>query len=127
MQTGREAGTQMTRPGVWIDDARDRWVYAQAYVTADQVLAYRGQMVTKIQCFVRCWLACRKVHRLRQARYEAQVAAMHAADAADRAAAEDSQREMERRLHPRTAADFAVLRDEDRKRASCRETVSSPV
>ncbi len=80
IQTNREAGTQMNRPGLWIDDARDRWVESRPYVDAVETLAFRSRMAIKIQCFVRCWLACRRVSVLRQARYDAQVAAMYAAD-----------------------------------------------
>jgi hypothetical protein len=108
-QTGREAGTQMTRAGVWIDAATDRHVLARPYFTADQLQALRHRCAIAIQCAARCFLARRRVAARRQAAYEAQVAAMRAAQDAQRAAADRQQRELERRLHPRTAADFEVL------------------
>jgi hypothetical protein len=112
MQTLREAGTQVARRGVWIDGAQDVERIARPYFTADQLHALRHRCATTIQCAVRCWIARRRVSALRQRRYEQELELMRAQDEHERQLAERQQRELQRRMHPRTAADFDLLYSE---------------
>jgi hypothetical protein len=108
-QAKREASTQMERPGLSIDSSRDRVIVAGAYLSADQLDEIRWDKVMLIQ---RCWrgfVARQAAARIRESQLlEAEEAARAEAEA-HAAEMEQHRKEVERRIHPRSAKDFAAL------------------
>jgi hypothetical protein len=115
-QTSKEIATQTITviPGVGSVEstASDRRVAPRPYVTADEVLLQRQAHAVEIQCYLRACFARRRIRRL--------VAEQRAQADAEREEAEarmerqrvEVERETQRRLHPMTKQDFAVLADE---------------
>lgn len=112
VQTRRECATQMSRPDVVVDTTFDRVVVAQPYYSADELFALQAHKAMKLQAFVRGWRARRIAAGLREER-NAEEEALRAED--DRRRQQHQQKrqeEIQRRTHPRTAKDFAVLYNE---------------
>ena len=84
-------------------------ILSRPYFTADELESLRDSKAKEIQCFLRQCFAWRRVRRLRESKAEqvsgelAEKEALRAREAADHAA------QIQRRMHPRTKADFAVL------------------
>merc|ERR1712070_201867 len=66
-------------------------------------------MGKEIQCFLRQCFAWRRVRRLREARYEEEFKEIQASEDKAKKAADEHQRQIDRRMHPRTKDDFNVL------------------
>jgi len=108
-QTNREAGTQMERSDLLQDHSNDRVILSRPYFTADELEALRDAKAKEIQCFLRQCFAWRRVRRLREAKadqVEQEAAARAEKEAKEQA---DHAAQIQRRMHPRTKADFAVL------------------
>ncbi|DBA79120.1 hypothetical protein WJX77_008342 [Trebouxia sp. C0004] len=111
-QTCREAHVQMARPDLLLDTSRDKILAARPYVSAAEVWAVKEKCAATIQRFTRGWLARRRVSfMLKEARQGSAAANRAAAQAAEQEAAH-RRREAQRRLQPRTSADFALLYSE---------------
>lgn len=111
-QTNRETGTQMDRKDLYNDHSQDKVLLARKYFTADELQKLRDQKSKEIQCFLRQCFAWRRVRQLREVRYEKEFQEVQERDdQADKASAEH-RRQIERRMHPRTKEDFAVLHKE---------------
>jgi hypothetical protein len=111
-QAVREASTQMEASFVHLAAEGDVLLAPLPYFDADALSALRLEKTTDIQRYARCWFARRMAAALRAA---AKAARLEAAERATRTAAElevHQAREIERRLHPRTAADFEILYSE---------------
>ena len=63
----------------------------------------------RIQCFFRQCFAWRRVRRLREARYEVEFGEVKEKEEKDAKADAEHKRQIERRMHPRTAEDFNTL------------------
>jgi hypothetical protein len=111
-QTTRETGTQMDRPDLFNDHSADTLISPRKAFTSEEVQELRDEKAKEIQCFLRQCFAWRRVRRLREARYEVEYQDIKEADEKERSAAEEHQRQIQRRMHPRTASDFAVLHTE---------------
>lgn len=111
-QTVREAATQMERPGVVIDTAGDVDRVPGKYQTAEERLAIVTVATGVLQRYWRGCLGRKRAQYLREKRDERE-AFLTEEEAKARAAAEAHRtREIERRMHPRTAADFEILYNE---------------
>jgi hypothetical protein len=108
-QTNREAGTQMERSDLLQDHSNDRVILSRPYFTADELEALRDNKAREVQCFLRQCFAWRRVRRLREAK--ADQVEQEQRQAAEKAAKEQAEHaaQIQRRMHPRTKADFAVL------------------
>lgn len=115
MQAVREAGTQMPRPDLVVDGARDRAVAPRPYVTAAEVWALKERKAIVIQRYTRGWFARRRAARLRADKRAREESAR--AEAERRAESEEARtlREIQRRMHPKTREDFEILRSEVEK------------
>ena len=112
MQVGRESGTQMARPDLYLDTSRDRVLSPRKYVTSVEVAKMKLEKTIQLQCAWRSYIArvrteaMRQLIRDREARLEAEE------QERQRQAAEQHEREVQRRLHPRTQQDFEILYNE---------------
>ena len=77
-------------------------------MTSEELMAIRDGKAKEIQCFLRQCFAWRRVRRLREARYEVEFQSIKETDEKERREAEEHQRQIERRMHPRTRDDFEV-------------------
>ncbi|GIL47309.1 hypothetical protein Vafri_4164 [Volvox africanus] len=111
-QTVREQATQMMRPGVLLDVAYDREVTPGRYQTADERDAIVLAATRCIQRWVRGWMGRRRAAYLRRKKAEREAFLREQELAAQTEAEEHRRREIQRRMHPRTAADFEVLYNE---------------
>ncbi|KAA6423097.1 MAG: IQ and ubiquitin-like domain-containing [Trebouxia sp. A1-2] len=137
-QTCREAHVQMARPDLLLDTSRDRILAARPYVSAAEVWAVKEKCAATVQRFTRGWLARRRLKIPRSASlsfsnvvlfshmlshpvcvfpcFQTAILIQHmheeiSAQAAEQEAAH-RRREAQRRLQPRTSADFALLNSE---------------
>jgi hypothetical protein len=110
--TVRDGSTQMARPDLLLDDSRDRPMAAGRYLTSDEHHLLRLKKSIVIQRYARGWFARRRARQLRATRDERQR--FVAAEAARRQHEAEQRRryEIERRMRPRTTADFEILYNE---------------
>jgi hypothetical protein len=111
-QGPREGAAQTDRSDLHRDRAKDVVKTARPYFTADQLLEVKHANALRIQCQWRGALARRRAAE-RIAENEREWREAEAYEEAQRAAAaERMQRDIERRMHPKTEEDFGVLFDE---------------
>eukprot|EP00744_Colponema_vietnamica_P002489 GILI01003894.1.p1 GENE.GILI01003894.1~~GILI01003894.1.p1 ORF type:complete len:576 (+),score=101.25 GILI01003894.1:80-1807(+) len=111
-QTKREQGTQMLKTGVFVDPRTDRVLYPQPYKDSSQWFAERLEKTLYIQCAIRGWFARRRAEKLKEARDERIRKIIEEEETRRREAEDKHKKEIERRMHPRTAADFELLYSE---------------
>ena len=108
-QTKREASTQMTKPGVFVDNSGDVCRTPQQYFSADELDKIREEAALQLQCFWRCHIA----RKTAQERHEEKLSYQRRTrDKQIREATKQKERESEherRRRNPRTKEDFAIL------------------
>lgn len=112
MQALRDAATQMPRPDCVIDASRDRPMDPRPYVTADEVWRVKEIKTVVLQRFTRGWFARKIARRLRAEKAEREAREQAEAEQRAREEEERTLREIERRMYPKTAEDFAILRAE---------------
>ena len=109
VQSQRESGTQMSKPGVLVTHAGERQIVPKPYRTADEVRAIKVAAAITVQCWLR-GLAARR--RAAQKRKEMEAKRAFLAEQEQKRLEEaESQRkrEVERRMQPKSSSDFAVL------------------
>jgi hypothetical protein len=111
-QVLREGSTQTTRYDLYMDGKRDVEVAAGPYRSADAVMHERDASALQIQCAWRVRLAHLTARRMRELVADAHARAQEAALQEQKLADARLQKEVNRRLHPRSADDFARLYDE---------------
>ncbi|GAX74047.1 hypothetical protein CEUSTIGMA_g1497.t1 [Chlamydomonas eustigma] len=111
-QTMREAATQMERPGVIIDTSEDRELIPGRYLTSEERLAIVTAATWTIQRYWRGYLGRKRAGYLREKRDEREAFLREQERQARQEAEEHRRKEIERRMHPRTAADFEILYNE---------------
>ncbi|CAH8590636.1 unnamed protein product [Schistosoma rodhaini] len=107
--TVNQMSTQFSKPGFFVSNSQDRVQTPGPYETADEYLARVLTKVIIIQKYLRRWLAKRRVARLKKIRddyiaWEKSQSEKYKNEI-DRRVAHD----FERRLHPKTVADFDRL------------------
>ena len=112
VQTGREQGTQMPRVDLLIDTSCDVQLSPRPYVTSEEHLQRKLASVIVIQCHARGYLARKLARRLRRERTEAMLAADEEVQLRAYELEKARRYEIERRMHPSTKEDFAILRRE---------------
>eukprot|EP00111_Clytia_hemisphaerica_P006283 TCONS_00018189-protein len=108
-QTFNETSTQMTKPGCYISDVKDVVKVPGPYVTAEEKEKMRLEKIIILQSYWRRWLSTNFVKKLKRDKqdrldWEHKQAEQRAAERAERL-----RREFERRMKPRTKADFDLL------------------
>ena len=112
-QSARESCAQTAVRGLHQSTGGDRvLVPRKPYFSADMVQARRARMAVEIQRHWRAAMARAEAKARRRAAAEAAAAAAGEAEAAAAASAARAAADLERRLHPRSRADFALLYDE---------------
>ncbi|CAG9463322.1 unnamed protein product [Pedinophyceae sp. YPF-701] len=117
-QTTREHGTQMARPDVYVDGARDvimvprPWRDGQPYQTAAELMEVKKEKALVIQRFWRGHLGRKRAAAERHKRDEAARIQRIEAEKLAQQEEERRQREIRRRVQPRTAEDFSLLQSE---------------
>jgi len=112
VQPYREAGTQMERVDVSIDTKRDRVKVPKPYFTSERLLVLKQKMAVVLQ---RCWrgyVARCRAHRVRLRNLELQEKEDEERRVAYEVEMEKRERDMQRRLNPKSNADFASLYNE---------------
>ncbi len=112
MQVGCESGTQMARPDLYIDNSRDRHVSPKRYVTSVEVARMKLEKTIQLQCAWRSYIARVRSTAVRQLLLDREERLAAEEQARREHAVEQHQREVERRLHPRSQKDFEVLYNE---------------
>jgi hypothetical protein len=74
VMTGREAGTQMARKDLLIDDARDAVVVSKTYFSSGQLEEVRRASTVVVQCYWRGYVARSRTWTIRAALYGEYVA-----------------------------------------------------
>ncbi len=114
-QSKREQGTQMARRDLYTDNSGDQIVPSEEYFTTEKLMELKEEKAIRVQCFIRQCFAWRKVAQ----EYNSRVAAAEKAERDAKEAEEKAKREEEdrvqRRINPRTKADFQALYDELKK------------
>lgn len=112
MQVGRESGTQMARPDLYLDSSRDRHISPKRYVTSEEVAKMKLQRTIQLQCAWRSYIARVRTAAVRQLLQDREDRLAEEEKARQEAAIAQHQREVERRKHPRTQQDFEILYNE---------------
>ena len=114
MNTVRESATQMNPPylPLLVDESKDKVLEPRPYFSADQLWQLKAEKTLVIQCHVRGWFARRVAAELRRQLHVQQQFIQEQAAARAKEGEENRRQEIERRMHPRTAADFEVLAKE---------------
>jgi hypothetical protein len=114
VNTNRESSTQMNPPylPLLVDESKDKVMEPRPYFTADQLWQLKADKTLVIQCHVRGWFARRVAAELRRQLKAQQEFIQQQAAARAEEAEEKRRQEIQRRMHPRTAADIEVLHTE---------------
>lgn len=108
-QTTREAGTQMSRNDIYVDDRDDKYLTPKPYFDSNQWFNQRLRYTIVIQRFVRGWQARKITQCIREERACKERENRELEEAKKREAELHHKREIERRMHPRTKEDFDIL------------------
>lgn len=111
-QTVREAATQMERPGIVIDTSKDRVLIPGRYQTSEERLAIVVAATCTIQRYWRGYRGRVRAGLLFANKVEREGFVREQEIKARQEAEEHRRKEIERRMHPRTAADFDILYSE---------------
>lgn len=114
VSTVRETATQMNPPylPLLVDESKDTVLHPRPYFSADQLWHLKAEKTLVIQCHARGWFARRVATELRRQLHAQQEFIRQQAQARAEEAEEMRKQEIERRMHPRTAADITVLHNE---------------
>lgn len=111
-ETTRESSTQMKRPDLMLDDKNDVVVRVGKYVTAEETKAIKAEKAVTLQRFARGARDRRRRDALRNKRDAELTAAEVALETARLAEERKRLFDIERRVRPRTDADFKLLQRE---------------
>ena len=111
-ETTRESSTQMVRPDLMLDDKNDVVVRVGKYVTAEETKAIKAEKAVTLQRFARGARDRRRRDALRNKRDAELKAAEVALETARLAEERKRLFDIERRVSPRTDADFKLLQRE---------------
>ena len=114
-QTTREAYAQCARPNMVIAEEEDVFITPYEFGPYQEAWELRLIWIEKaivIKRYWRGWVARQYVNWLRSEKRREEIAEMDAQEAALRAAEEQRERDILRRVQPRTAEDFAILHEE---------------
>lgn len=111
-ETTRESSTQMKRPDLMLDDKNDVVVRVGKYVTAEETTSIKAEKAVTLQRFARGARDRRRRDALRNKRDAELTAAEVALETARLAEERKRLFDIERRVRPRTDADFKLLQRE---------------
>eukprot|EP00605_Chrysophyceae_sp_TOSAG23-4_P001652 GSChrysophyteH1.ASY1.ANO1.1813.1 assembled CDS len=112
VQPYRESGTQMERQDLVLDNKRDYVLESRTYFTSEQLLEKKRLSSVFIQ---RCWrgyMARCRAHAARQSNIEYELEQQAEKQRREEEEKLKRDKDMHRRLHPKTNEDFAILYNE---------------
>jgi hypothetical protein len=112
IQTKRENGTQMDRKDLYLDNKNDREVAPKAYFSSTEWNELKVKTTIVMQCYWRGYVARCRAHALRKRQEDRRRAIEDEEERQREAARRKHEREVERRMNPRTTEDFEVLYNE---------------
>lgn len=110
--TTSEKATQMAKQNLYVESTTDRVVAVGAYFDSAQWNTLREKTSITIQRYVRGWLARRRTYVIKS---QTDIERANKTNTEKKQTAEDEKHknsELDRRMNPRRAEDFAVLREE---------------
>lgn len=108
----REFGTQMEKPGIFIDKRKDKVIKPRPYFSSDEWKKQRWDRTLYIQCQIRGWFARRKAAELRKKRNDKDLELLRKQEELRKKEEETHKEEIERRMHPKKEKDFEILYEE---------------
>jgi hypothetical protein len=112
IQGHRESGTQMDRVDLNTNKANDTIKYSRPYISADEVLLKRKECTITMQRYWRGYMARCRANEVRQRNIAYKLEQQEKLRAKGIADEEQRVKDMLRRTHPKSNADFAVLYNE---------------
>ena len=112
IQTKREHGTQMERKDIYLENKYDREVAPKEYFSSAQLHELRVKKTIIMQCYWRGYVARCRAYTLRKRQEDRRRAIEEEEQRQQELAAKRHEREVERRMNPRTIEDFEVLYNE---------------
>lgn len=112
MQVGRESGTQMARPDLYIDNSKDKMLSPKRYVTSVEVARKKLERTIQLQCAWRSYIARVRANAVRTLIREREDRLAAEEKVRQEQAVKQHEREVQRRLHPRSKKDFEILYNE---------------
>lgn len=111
-QTTSECATQIARNDLHVTEEYDRVIVALKYFSAEQLLSVHVQKAIRIQSLARGWRARKMAKELRDARSSEEAELALEDERRRELHRQRRQEEVNRRVHPRTGKDFAILYNE---------------
>eukprot|EP00941_MAST-03F_sp_MAST-3F-sp1_P000081 g81.t1 len=112
VQLPKEVGTQMEKKGLHIEKRTDKFVVPGDYFSSDELAKLKEDKTVVMQCYWRTHKARRTAKEKRE-RVADRVAALEEEEKRKKEENEiRNEREIQRRIHPRTRGDFEVLYNE---------------
>ena len=108
----REQGSQMEKPGIFIDRRDDKIIYPGRYFSSAMWNKQREETTLYIQCRVRGWFARKRCFDLRKARQDREMELLAKQKELQEAEEKKHKEEIQRRMHPQTVRDFEILFNE---------------
>jgi len=112
VQLGREFGTQMARPDLQLDDGGDRSIIPRGYFSSNQLLDRKRKDALSIQCYWRGYTSRKIAWTIREELYQNQLNEIKKSDKMFEFEKANQKKEINRRLNPRSMADFEILYNE---------------
>ncbi|GMH67140.1 hypothetical protein TrST_g14098 [Triparma strigata] len=111
-QLVREAGTQMKRKDLHLDESGNVSIEAKPYFSSNQLLELQRQKTLTIQCYWRGYIARKLAWARRDQIYQAHLARIKAKEDVVKENSAKQKREIERRMNPKSVKDFEILFNE---------------
>ena len=108
-QTIREQSTQMAREDYYDDGKEDYDLAPRPYFDSNQWSKFIEQKTIIIQCYTRGWFARRRAQRLREELETRKQFILEQEAKRQQEVQEKRRKEIDRRMHPRSAEDFDIL------------------
>lgn len=102
----------MSRPDLYMDNSGDRTLEPRKYFNSDMLAELRLRKTIAIQCYWRGYVARKRAWNIREDLYTQQEEAQATEEKAKVDAEDKHNKEIERRMHPRTFDDFEILYNE---------------
>eukprot|EP01039_Chlorochromonas_danica_P002184 gene2184-2384_t len=112
IQNTRESGTQMERIDLHLDHHKDQILYAKTYFTSEELLIKKKAATIMIQRHWRGFMARRRAQLIRQRNIDFMKQITEEKVKREAVEAEIRIRDLARRAHPKSNADFEVLYNE---------------
>lgn len=108
----REFGTQMERKGIFIDNRQDKTTDPKPYFSSEMWLERREEAARFIQRFTRGMIARKYTNKLKKIKEDKKKEELQKEEEFRKIEEVKHEKEIARRMHPRTKDDFIILYEE---------------